>query len=111
MNEHYYDPVEIWSYEEREGAYKRIAELEAELKNSRELIGMTPEPAFPAWIPVSERLPEEDVQYLTIVKGNDIPVVAKYNDHDKGFTDCRVGRYVNVTHWMPLPEPPKARND
>lgn len=88
----------------------RIAELEAELKNARELIGMTPEPAFPAWIPVSERLPEEDVPYLTIVKGNDIPVVAKYNDHDKGFTDCRVGWYVNVTHWMPLPELPEVRN-
>jgi|GEM_PF-4984193 len=37
MSEHYYDPVEIWTYEEREGAYERIVKLELELTKCHEL--------------------------------------------------------------------------
>jgi hypothetical protein len=82
----------------------RIAELEAELKNARELIGMTP--AFPAWIPVSERLPEKDGYYMVYD--------CRYEQHfDALFRGGAWSPYIYnlmVTHWMPLPEPPEVRN-
>ncbi len=123
MNEHYYDPVEIWSYEEREGAYKRIAELEAELKNARELIGMTPEPAFPAWIPTSERLPEKDGYYLGYTNTGLVSTHCLVDGHFTVTYSCEHNWLitptswilesassgdVHVTHWMPLPEPPEV---
>jgi hypothetical protein len=54
------------------------------------------------WIPVSERLPEDGVQVLACTK------------HGKAFSaHCERGRFrvsgsVTVTHWMPLPQPPKG---
>lgn len=78
------------------------------------------------WIPVAERLPEEDGEYLVWFGRNvfesyaevryfakDGEAVDKYDlrheknvwyyyDSEWGYVACR-----NVTHWMPLPEPPK----
>lgn len=57
------------------------------------------------WIPVAERLPEEDVRVLVWVGGNDcnFPMIDTDRIHN--------GRWVRwdgyITHWMPLPEPPK----
>lgn len=56
------------------------------------------------WIPVKDRLPETDGDFLC------------WND----FYGCIVGHFwakgkyfiskaVSVTHWMPLPEPPEER--
>jgi len=61
----------------------------------------------PRWIPVTERLPEEGENILVANKRG------KHYDIDKGwwngtfFNRCSKGGYHNVTHWMPLPEPPK----
>ena len=81
-------------------------------------------PAVQKWIPVTERLPEIGDTYLVVVK-------YKY-DYEKEYTidtdvamfrfdggyidDCwdtyfdwdEGQQYINVTHWMPLPEPPKG---
>ena len=78
------------------------------------------------WIPVTERLPEEDGEYLVWFGRNmfehyaEVRHFAKdgetvdeydlhheknvwyYYDSEWGYVACR-----NVTHWMPLPEPPK----
>ena len=63
----------------------------------------------PTWIPVTERLPKHGAVVLAYTKLNDIETFQwddKYeewlgsgldNDHWKEF----------VTHWMPLPTPPK----
>ena len=80
------------------------------------------------WIPVSERLPEEDGKYLTVHTLNTIPPqpwievcwfaknlhkVDKYEFPKKkaGFyqSDSEYGNYEvsGISHWMPLPEPPK----
>ena len=61
------------------------------------------------WIPVTERLPEKGGNYLCIVKSS-LFRGATYQTilgYDKaGFYDGCI--FVeDVTHWMPLPEPPK----
>ena len=60
------------------------------------------------WIPVEERLPEENGRYLCCVKSYAFPGYSYWNilRYDKdGFHES--GIYEDgVTHWMPLPEPP-----
>jgi len=103
----YFDVIELSGEIEALKGY--IAELEAELKNARELIGMTPEPAFPAWIPVSERLPEENQQILsTDGKEFYLDYYARWEGKDNPPCFCD-GLSWAVTHWMPLPEPPEVK--
>ena len=77
------------------------------------------------WIPVTERLPEMVTTYLVVVKYKydwekeytiDVDV-ATYNPYEKAYIDdCwntyidwdEGQQYIHVTHWMPLPEPPKG---
>ena len=79
------------------------------------------------WIPVTERLPEQDGAYLVFRKwhnftytevwkfSKDARTVDKYDFTRKWENvwyeyDSEVGHYTteDVTHWMPLPEPPKG---
>lgn len=62
------------------------------------------------WIPVADRLPEKRGEYLAYIKWADEATTLRYIGKrfngepvwrdDDGFERC-------VTHWMPLPEPPK----
>ena len=78
-----------------------------------------------AWIPVTERLPEVVDTYLIVVKykydfEKEYSIstdVATYNPYEGGYIDnCwntyidwdEGQQYIHVTHWMPLPEPPKG---
>ena len=67
---------------------------------------------LPAWIPCSERLPEEKKEVLISADGE--LYIAEYEmDHGKGYWS-EVVEYRNVTDvdaWMPLPEPYKEEND
>lgn len=58
------------------------------------------------WIPVSERLPEEDGCYLVTTTGtnNDIIDIAYY-------TDGIWHKASRIKAWMPLPEPYKAESE
>lgn len=63
------------------------------------------------WIPVSERLPDKDGNYLAVVSGDVINppyVIIRifYNGHFVLFTEPYEQRYVS--HWMPLPETPEV---
>lgn len=64
------------------------------------------------WIPVTERLPEEDTNVLvTLVKGRCKVMYAKY---DRQLQKFCVGNYIRskyVTAWMPLPQPYKGGNE
>lgn len=67
-------------------AAKRLEELDLEQK----------------WIPVTERLPEQG-QEVIAYSGNILsPSVFAYKFWRKDYDT-----WVHVTHWMPLPEPPK----
>lgn len=59
------------------------------------------------WIPVTERLPETEDHVLAATqnKKGTYNIVKAYYCHDLG--TWAAGMNSNVTHWMPLPEPPK----
>lgn len=63
------------------------------------------------WIPVTERLPENDQWALCIMKDKNFGTFRvfqwnyidwQWNDGNEWFDE------EDVTHWMPLPEPPKG---
>jgi hypothetical protein len=101
---------------ELEAAKKRIAELEAEPVSQtyklNELSGnppVTPD----GWISCSDRMPEDTKMLLAFSQGQ---IVAAYwnwvmspIDYKKyrAFTYLSGNILDDVTHWMPLPEPPQ----
>lgn len=75
------------------------------------------------WIPISERLPDEDADTVAIVYENPFFGImtqergaARYCHEDrKWYSDLTGGRLItievhNVTHWQPFPDLPKKEN-
>ena len=63
--------------------------------------------AMVQWIPVEERLPEERVSVICSHERTNAVEMAYYVD-GHWWQD---GRIVIVTHWMPLPDPPKEDSE
>lgn len=61
------------------------------------------------WVPVTERLPEESGEYLTYCGEYD-GICILYCEVLKTQIKWRT-KWKEVTHWQPLPEPPKGDND
>lgn len=72
---------------------------------------------MPRWIPVEERLPElqswgASEVVLGLIKSKNAPSLNKLHNLtlcvycDNGIWSMP-GRYVAITYWMPLPEPPE----
>lgn len=57
------------------------------------------------WIPCSERMPERPGDYQVCTKNEYYGTKNVAKRYFNG--DCWSGRWTNITHWMPLPEPPK----
>lgn len=62
------------------------------------------------WISVDERLPEETCECL-VIDAVGVIYLVKYSGRYRAFNaiDCDDGdrwKLNNVTHWMPMPEPP-----
>lgn len=56
----------------------------------------------PRWIPVEERMPEKNTWVLAY---------CKYKGHVVDYVDINgLWSYGNVTHWLPLPVPPKEES-
>lgn len=68
---------------------------------------------LPAWIPVTERLPEHEYGESTSVLTVDLFGAVRVTYFDGGNWCWPSGealttmRVAPITHWMPLPEPPK----
>ena len=67
------------------------------------------------WISVEEKLPDTDGNVLVICNGeyknirfiNAYDLAAYDSDEDEWILDSYPEAVVTVTHWMPLPKPPK----
>ena len=65
------------------------------------------------WIPVTERLPDMQDEVLTYsecngVRAGSVIVEGEGNEETIWYL-CRTGKIsIDVTHWMPLPEPPES---
>ena len=70
------------------------------------------EAQVPRWISVEERLPEDEKDVAVIVKlqkGNWMYLTAFRMPYGGWWINRGSGLdYAEVTHWMPLPEPPEA---
>lgn len=76
------------------------------------------EAAQPKWISVAERLPEDDAEVLTHAvdcNGGSAFAITSYTHHMHGYNIegwCspwqHFHNYYIVTHWMPLPVPPRS---
>ncbi len=67
-------------------------------------------PEDDGWIPVTEPPKERDCYIVTVrhwVDGNPVSREAYWNGADWLSCDKRHELTPRVTHWMPLPEPPK----
>ena len=62
----------------------------------------------PRWIPVKERLPEEGVSVAVIEPPHSNVTGAMFCGEAGWRGDC--DRFIAVTHWMPLPEPPEPKS-
>lgn len=66
----------------------------------------------PQWIPCQERLPEQYGNYLISIDGEELDI-GTINPYDhRGWSLCDANgfywandRALNITAWMPLPEP------
>lgn len=62
----------------------------------------------PDWIPVTERLPENDDPVLVYFKWKTFPG----GDVDRDCYHPRAERWEttwDITHWMPMPQPPEVK--
>lgn len=78
--------------------------------------------AIPHWIPVTERLPKTRESILG-KKSSKVIVAFRFDDGTQGTDTAHTlnGEWVfedhitvvarTITHWMPLPEPPKEEQD
>ena len=96
-----FDFIYGWMHESAD-AIEELAALSR--RQEVKLVELTGELASKlCWIPVTERLPEEDGCYLVAVK----------NDHKRRYSKTAWFSYdswftrQDVTHWMPLPQPPE----
>ena len=64
------------------------------------------------WIDVNERLPKDYEKVLCLCQANIYEVLVWDNIQQTWFHDATHSYFKTfVTHWMPLPEPPKGATD
>jgi|LakMenE18May11ns_1017448.scaffolds.fasta_scaffold9739400_3 hypothetical protein len=66
------------------------------------------------WIPVSERLPDDEAEALIAFEDRSIGVAYAVFHHveedgSQKWTDGNGFELKQPTHWMPLPEPPEVK--
>ena len=61
------------------------------------------------WIPCSERCPEENGTYITMIAGASKATALKFAKRRDGKDNVWFDDWLiqTVTHWMPMPDPPK----
>lgn len=60
-----------------------------------------------AWISVEDRQPELDKEVLVAWSNGSVGIARHIKDEFEPTEWDTYGSHVNITHWQPLPEPPK----
>lgn len=71
------------------------------------------EGAFGKWISVKDKLPEDGTDVIVCTEGGRVVTLRYYDGFNctknyKTGEICKGNEFKDVTHWMPLPEPPKV---
>jgi hypothetical protein len=94
-------------YTENCVAYKLDADFADAVQQAADAIE---ELSKPRWIPVTERLPENGEYVLCFCRANIVCVLRRDKDGDWYENPTHVYMSGFVTHWMPLPSPPKEES-
>lgn len=84
--------------------------VELLLKDALSLLKAQEVPDNGGWISVKDRLPDNGQDVLVYLDDGEETRVAPCNYANGVWFDCvmnRVATLHHITHWMPLPEPPK----
>lgn len=87
-------------------ALEYIRQLEHHIGELTEKVAQL-EAAQPKWNSVKEKLPEDDYNYLVFTSDRNEEEIATYYGDGEWLTHDLINLIPLVTHWMPLPEPPK----
>lgn len=88
-------------------ALEYIQQLEHQIGELTEKVAQLEE-AQPKWISVEERLPEEFEHVLTYERNNEVSWLRVSYMYDGLWWRSGLKALGKVTHWMPLPEPPRS---
>ena len=66
----------------------------------------------PRWISVKERLPKDGQKVIAAFRDGEGVIVdqARYSNGEFDFANWAYVWDENITHWMPMPEPPKEEH-
>ncbi|HBU0988268.1 TPA: DUF551 domain-containing protein [Klebsiella pneumoniae] len=110
---YYGDPVDVFA---RGANWMRQHIIDSTLAAAPQLPGSDPATVPGKWIPVSERMPEDEQEVLTINRMGH-RFVSFFDKHSGLFFDrldapaaCCL-EHALVTHWMPLPASPQEVKD
>ncbi len=71
---------------------------------------------MPQWISVKDRLPEINQQFIAFVENKEVCNCSRYQNRSSDnspsfYASTKTGLLIcgleSISHWMPLPEPPK----
>ena len=97
---------ELWADKPYEVQERDIEAFNRDIDTLRDIIRQL-EAKAPKWISVEDRLPEDDDSNYIVWNGIYINIAIYWGD---GRWWPAGGYIVNdITHWMPLPKPPKER--
>ena len=82
---------------------RQVAEWLEDYKRLKEHFDSLPD-WLPVWVSCDEAMPDSEERCLVFTKGHNIGISRRMGRNLRGEWTC-CG--YEVTHWMPLPEPPK----
>ena len=97
-----YCGAEVWDSEKQDGLEPdEMIEVAAKAWNTRT------SGCLPVWVSCDEAIPE-DGDYIVMTEDSGLPQFGFYSEKYSCWMDWEGCTMGNVTHWMPLPDPPKG---
>ncbi len=87
----------------------KVRRLEKAFEKARSALGDTPPVRNDGWIPVTERVPGSERELVVACGWLLSPVIARFWPGSGDWAwELNGDTLSNVTHWMPLPKPPRT---